>query len=305
MRPTRPANCLDQDRTAGTGQHDHITGIDVASKDHAPPQDARPPQRLGDEAAFGVAIGIAVARMLPGEPVLQLGVLTAQPAVGAQQIPEGQQRHRMRMPILDHMQVMCPGLRRRPEEPQPVVTARVSGPEQPTRIGQDRDRSLRIDQRAHRGKHVNDRLGTQPWDRGRADVAAPSAATRAGRRSSIWDCRCRQPRAVYPRASGGPPSNARAGNRGSPLDLAPGGVYRAAAVTCDAGGLLHRRFTLTPALARGRSVFCGTIPRVTPGRRYRPPCPVEPGPSSPDLRPARPPGRLTHAQDTPRATPPA
>src|SRR5271165_3538167 len=33
----------------------------------------------------------------------------------------------------------------------------------------------------------------------------------AGRRPSIWDCRCRQPRAAYPRASGGPPSNARAG----------------------------------------------------------------------------------------------
>src|SRR5919108_1612446 len=30
------------------------------------------------------------------------------------------------------------------------------------------------------------------------------------------------------------------------LDLAPGGVYRAAAVTCGAGGLLHHRFTLTP-----------------------------------------------------------
>src|SRR6516162_3172203 len=54
----------------------------------------------------------------------------------------------------------------------------------------------------------------------------------------------------------------------------------------------------------GRSVFCGTVPRVTPGRRYRPPCPVEPGPSSPDLRPARPPGRLTHAQDTPNAVGP-
>jgi hypothetical protein len=45
----------------------------------------------------------------------------------------------------------------------------------------------------------------------------------------------------------------------------------------------------------GRFVFCGTVPRVTPGRRYRPPCPMEPGPSSPSLRPARPPGRLTHA----------
>jgi len=79
-----------------------------------------------------------------------------------------------------------------------------------------------------------------------------------------------------------------------PFDLAPGGVYRAAAVTCGAGGLLHHRFTLTPRQRAGRSVFCGTFPRVTPGRRYRPPCPVEPGPSSPGLRdPARPPGRLT------------
>ncbi len=52
-----------------------------------------------------------------------------------------------------------------------------------------------------------------------------------------------------------------------------------------------------------RSVFCGTVPRVTPGRRYRPPCPVEPGPSSPGLRPARPPGRLTRPQDTPGAAP--
>jgi hypothetical protein len=30
-----------------------------------------------------------------------------------------------------------------------------------------------------------------------------------------------------------------------PLDLAPGGVYLAAAVTCGAGGLLHHPFTLT------------------------------------------------------------
>jgi hypothetical protein len=34
--------------------------------------------------------------------------------------------------------------------------------------------------------------------------------------------------------------------RGVPLDLAPGGVYRATRVTPSAGGLLHHRFTLTP-----------------------------------------------------------
>ncbi len=110
----------------------------------------------------------------------------------------------------------------------------------------------------------------------------------AGRRPSIWDCRCRQPRAVYPRASGGPPSTARAGpaprKARGPCDLAPGGVYQAARITPGAGGLLHHRFTLAPARPEpgmGRSVLCGTVPRVTPGRCYRPPCPVEPGPSSP------------------------
>ena len=44
----------------------------------------------------------------------------------------------------------------------------------------------------------------------------------------------------------------------------------------------------------GRCVFCGTFPGVTPGRRYRPPCPVESGLSSaPALRRRqRPPGPL-------------
>src|ERR1700728_2306746 len=109
-----------------------------------------------------------------------------------------------------------------------------------------------------------------------------------------------------PTASCGPPASigraALERSRREPsvplFDLAPGGVYRAAAVTCGAGGLLHHRFTLTPRQDAGRSVFCGTVPRVTPGRRYRPPCPMEPGPSSPALRPARPPGRLTRTKDT-------
>ena len=86
-----------------------------------------------------------------------------------------------------------------------------------------------------------------------------------------------------PASSGGQPSIARAGAAPLgvlPLDLAPGGVYRAAQVTLGAGGLLHHRFTLTPGRVRGRFAFCGTVPRVTPGRRYRPPCPAEPGPSS-------------------------
>lgn len=84
----------------------------------------------------------------------------------------------------------------------------------------------------------------------------------------------------------------RTGPEGPDLDLAPSGVYRAGRVTSVAGGLLHHRFTLT---YRGRrSVFCGTVPRVTPGGRYPPPCSVEPGRSSagPVRDPSRPPGRL-------------
>jgi hypothetical protein len=48
----------------------------------------------------------------------------------------------------------------------------------------------------------------------------------------------------------------RPARRAGPFDLAPGGVYRAAAVTCGAGGLLHHRFTLTPAFMRNDGAVC-------------------------------------------------
>jgi hypothetical protein len=104
-----------------------------------------------------------------------------------------------------------------------------------------------------------------------------------GGRPSIWDRCCQRPRAIHPRARAGRPPTPLAGRLARadavrrPLDLAPGGVYRAVPVTRNAGGLLHHRFTLTGARRRRRSVLCGTVPRVTPGGRYPPPCPVEPG----------------------------
>ena len=107
-----------------------------------------------------------------------------------------------------------------------------------------------------------------------------------------------------PPSSGGQPSSARAGtaSRPGPFDLAPGGVCRAARVAPGAGGLLHHRFTLTRRRSDGRSVLCGTFPRVTPGRCYRSPCPVEPGLSSTAGVPPRPSGRLVPRQATaPRA----
>ena len=62
----------------------------------------------------------------------------------------------------------------------------------------------------------------------------------------------------------GRPRSLAQGAIGSPLDLAPGGVYRAAAVTCGAGGLLHHRVTLTPADA-GAVCFLWHCPAGHPG----------------------------------------
>ena len=66
------------------------------------------------------------------------------------------------------------------------------------------------------------------------------------------------------------------------LGLASGGV-------CLAAASPRRRCALTapfqpcraaPKSGRRRCVFCGTFPRVSPGRRYRPPCPSMSGLSS-------------------------
>src|SRR5215471_9627280 len=98
--------------------------------------DTGTPQRPRHEVALGVGVGVAVTGMLPGEPVLQAGVLAAQPGIGAQRVPERQQRQRVGVPVLDQVQVMRPRLRPGAQKPQPVVTARVVWPEEPARPGQ-------------------------------------------------------------------------------------------------------------------------------------------------------------------------
>ena len=50
----------------------------------------------------------------------------------------------------------------------------------------------------------------------------------------------------------------------SPFDLAPGGVYRAAAVAHGAGGLLHHRFTLTPPPKPRGGLFSVALSRGSP-----------------------------------------
>jgi len=49
------------------------------------------------------------------------------------------------------------------------------------------------------------------------------------------------------------------------LDLAPGGVYRAARITPGAGGLLHRRFTLTQGQSPWAVCFLWHFPAGHPG----------------------------------------
>jgi hypothetical protein len=128
------------------------------------------------------------------------------------------------------------------------------------------------------------------------------------RRSQAWaagEPACR-PGSVHPlaRAGGHPSGTAVAGSlvrstrehrAGHPQTLAqeagaslltllrvgftePPGSLRALVVSYTTVSPLPRTW---PKPGPGRSVLCGTVPRVTPGRCYRPPCPVEPGPSSP------------------------
>lgn len=78
----------------------------------------------GDEAGLGVGVGVPVAAVLAGQLLLQGGVLGAELRVGAERVPEGDQRAGVRIAVLDHVQVVSAGRRARAQEPQPVVLAR-------------------------------------------------------------------------------------------------------------------------------------------------------------------------------------
>ena len=89
-----------------------------------------------------------------------------------------------------------------------------------------------------------------------------------------------------------------------PLGLAPGGVYRAAAVTCGAGGLLHHRFTLTSADAEA-VCFLWHCPAGHPGSALPTTLPCGARTFLTAHRAARPPGRLArHRKDTASSSPP-
>jgi hypothetical protein len=103
--------------------------------------------------------------------------------------------------------------------------------------------------------------------------------------------------------------------REGPYDLAPGGVYRAAAVTYDAGGLLHHRFTLTasrraPGAGPAAVCFLWHCPADHPGSALPTTLPCgartflgDPG----EPEPTRPPGQLARRSpdSSPRTLPAA
>ncbi len=107
-----------------------------------------------------------------------------------------------------------------------------------------------------------------------------------------------------PADSGGQPSNVRA-------DAATASSW-----PCSGWGLpshpghpgcwwsLTPPFHPYPAKLAGRSVFCGTVPRVAPGCRWQPPCPVESGLSSMGSLPPRSPSRLIRPVKSSRAARP-
>ena len=121
--------------------------------------------------------------------------------------------------------------------------------------------------------------------------SVPGIAAQSRRRSFIFARRLlAASTAIYPNVQrGGQPRDGRCASAVSILfDLAPGGVYQAGRVTPTAGALLPHRFSLATHQASTwilnltvrRSTLCCTFPNLAVGRRYRPPCPTEPGLSS-------------------------
>ena len=154
----------------------------------------------------------------PRARLFQIPVLAAQLSIAPQGITERQQCPRMRIRVLNQLQMMRARLRPRPQEPQPVVAARIVWPEQPARLLERWYHRRCGGQRGHRSEHVDHGLGPQPGHGGRPDVlnrrgqirrqhardplALPGEAarpTRVGTRgSTFWSATSR----TYPRRCG-------------------------------------------------------------------------------------------------------
>ena len=101
-----------------------------------------------------------------------------------------------------------------------------------------------------------------------------------GWRPSIWDRRCRRPRAVHQGTRPGQPPRPRRRGRCVPYSTLLRVGFTEPTGHPAAGALLPHRFTLAALLAGRRSTLCGTVLRVAPTGGWPAPCPVEAGLSS-------------------------
>ncbi len=166
------------------------------------------------------------------------------------------------------------------------------------------------------GAELHRALGRSQREKRGTGFGADESACRPGSVAGF-----RRPAAIHlgpplPAASSGLPARlgraalerrARDAPRGaSLLDLAPGGVYRAAHVTVGAGGLLHHPFTLTPA--KGAVCFLWHCPAGRPGSALptTSPCGARTflgGIRAEHETPTRPPGRLVRRASKPNGLP--
>ena len=84
-------------------------------------------------------------------------------------------------------------------------------------------------------------------------------------RPFLWDDDCSSPRATDPE------DGVKTHRMSSLFGLAPGGVYLARSVARSAVRS-YRTLSPLPRTRSRRFAFCGTIPRLSPGGRYPPPC---------------------------------
>ncbi len=131
-------------------------------------------------------------------------------------------------------------------------------------------------------------------------VLSSPAVTVRGWRPSIYERRCRRPPAAYPDTWASSPQS---------CPVWPCSEWGLPSLPGHPGSWWSLTPPFHPYLAgpsrrnSRRSVFCGTVLRVTPSGRYPPPCSMEPGRSSSHLRDARPPGRPIQLSSLPGRRP--
>ena len=87
-----------------------MTSNYIAAGPSAGIRPCRPPERICDELRLGNGIGLAVARVLRFQPLLQVLITPGQPVIAPQRVPERDLLRPPRVTGPDHVQVRHPTL---------------------------------------------------------------------------------------------------------------------------------------------------------------------------------------------------